>query len=350
MRVSSLARGRRQRSRGSRIVALGGGTGLPTLLRGLKEVMFADAGSRPHSAMERDRLTAIVTMADDGGSSGRLRNAYGVLPPGDLRNCLLALSDSDSRLASLFDFRFSGKGGLGGHNLGNLMLTALSEIDDDLLGAIEWASDILDVRGRVLPASLAPLTLRADFADGTSIHGESRIAAVRGRIEQISIRPAAARALPQALSAIQNADLIVIAPGSLYTSIMAVLLIREIAAAIARSAARVVLVLNLMTEPGETDGYSAIDFVSAIRRHTPRLRIGNVLVNNAPMSEEALQRYAAEGSGAVMADPDQLRFLGCAPALCDLLEAGGQIRHDSRKLGHAVLQLASEEVRCAIPK
>lgn len=349
-RASTLAPLRLQPARSSRIVALGGGTGLPTLLRGLKDLMFTAGSGCRRSEAERDRLTAIVTMADDGGSSGRLRSAYGVLPPGDLRNCLLALSDGESRLASLFGFRFRGNGGLGGHNLGNLILTALSEIDNDLLGAIEWASDVLDVCGRVMPASLEPLTLRADFADGSRMDGESRIAAVRGRIDQISICPGAALALPQALRAIEDADLIVIAPGSLYTSIMAVLLIREIAAAIERSGAPIVLVLNLMTEPGETDGYSAIDFVSAIRHHAPRLRISDVLINNVPIAENVLEQYAAEGAGAVMVDPDHLRFLGCAPVLCDLLGEGNKVRHDSRKLGRAVLELAAQEMRCAIPR
>jgi len=348
LRVSTLAPGHRLLSRGGRIVALGGGTGLPTLLRGLKEVMFAGAGSR-RPERERDRLTAIITTADDGGSSGRLRKAYGAIPPGDLRNCLLALSEGDPRLASLFDFRFGGNGDLGGHNLGNLILTALSEIENDFLGAIEWAGSILDVRGRVLPASLEPLTLRADYEDGTCVDGESRIAAVRRRIEQVSISPPGARALPQALRAIHGADLIVIGPGSLYTSIMPILLIREIAAAIEISGARVVLVLNLMTEPGETDGYSALDFVTAVMHHAPRVRIRDVLINNAPIPVNVLERYTAAGAGAVSIDADPLRFLGCAPVQHDLLEEGGEVRHDPWKLGHAVLDLAEEEMRCAIP-
>jgi uncharacterized cofD-like protein len=347
-RRSPLAKGRTQTARRSRIVALGGGTGLPTLLRGLKEVMFAGGASLPHQA-EHDRLTAIVTMADDGGSSGRLRHGYGVLPPGDLRNCLLALSHGEARLASLFDFRFRGDGELGGHNLGNLILTAMSQLEDDLLRAIEWASSVLDVQGRVLPASLEPLTLRADYDDGSCMYGESRIAAIQRRIEQVSIHPASARALPQALRAIHDADLIVIGPGSLYTSIIPVLLIRDIADAIERSAARVVLVLNLMTEPGETDGYSAVDFMHALRHHAPRLRIHDVLINNAPVRRDILERLAAEGARAVHADPDPLHSLRCAHLLGDQLEEGGQVRHDSRKLGHAVLELAEEESRCATP-
>jgi len=345
--VPALEAGRRTRPRGGRVVALGGGTGLPTLLRGLKEAMF-DGPRIVRPEEERERLTAIVTMADDGGSSGRLRSAYGVLPPGDLRNCLLALSDGDPRLASIFDFRFHGDGELGGHNLGNLILTALAQMDGDLLGAIEWAAGALGVHGTVLPASLEPLMLRADYEDGSRVNGESHIAAVRRRIEQVSIRPAGARAFPQAIRAIQDADLVVIGPGSLYTSIMPVLLVREIADAIQRSVARVVLVMNLMTEPGETDGYSPVDFVAAIRRHAPGLTIHDVLMNNAPIPGNAAARYATGGAAAVEVDPNPLRFLGCAPALRNLLDEGMKIRHDSRKLGTAVLELAGEEMRCVI--
>jgi uncharacterized cofD-like protein len=346
-RRSVPAIGQTRIGRGRRIVALGGGTGLPVLLRGLKEAMFAGEISRRYEK-EQDRLTAIVTMADDGGSSGRLRDAYGVLAPGDLRNCLLALSGGDPRLASLFDFRFRGEGELGGHNLGNLILTAMSQLEDDLLGAIAWASSVLAVHGRVLPASLEPLTLRADYEDGTCMDGESRIAAAPKRIERLSIRPAGARALPQALRAIHGADLIVIGPGSLYTSILPILLIHDIALAIEHSMARVLLVLNLMTEPGETDGYSAADFVLALQRHAPRLRIRDVLINNAPVGGPALARHEAKGGRPVAVDPDSLRFLSCAPVLRDQLEEGAHVRHDSRKLAHAVLELADEEVRCAI--
>ena len=349
LRLPAASTWRRRRASGGRIVALGGGTGLPTLLRGLKSAQFASTGSRCTEA-ERDRLAAIVAMADDGGSSGRLRSAYGVLPPGDLRNCLLALSDCDARLASLFGFRFRGNGGLGGHNLGNLILTALSEIEDDLLGAIDWAAEVLNIRGRVLPASLEPLTLRADYADGSSMHGESKIAAAGRPIRSVSVCPAGARALPQALQAIEDADLIVIAPGSLYTSIMSVLSIQEIAAAVESAVAPVVLVLNLMTEPGETDGYSAVDFISALRRHVPCLRISNVLINSTPVSRGILDRYAAEGADQVTVDPDQIRFLGCTPVLRDLLEEGDKVRHDPLKLGRAVLELAKEEMRCAIQR
>ena len=346
--TSTLVPAPRSLGGGARIVALGGGTGLPTLLRGLREVMFPDDASW-RADRDRDRLTAVVTMADDGGSSGRLRRAYGVLPPGDLRNCLLALANGNPRLASLFDFRFHGKSELGGHNLGNLILTALSQMEEDLPGAIAWAADVLDVRGRVLPASLEPLTLRAAYEDGSCMDGESRIALRRRRIRRIFVRPAAARALPEAVEAIHQADLILIGPGSLYTSVMPVLLIHEIARAIERSPARVALVLNLMTEPGETDGYSAQDFVSAIQDHAPRLRVTDVLINCTPIADHRIDRYATEGADVVRIETDPLRFMGCAPALRDLLEDGEKVRHDPRKLGRAVMELISEERQCAIP-
>jgi uncharacterized cofD-like protein len=341
----SFALAARAVPQGPRVAAIGGGTGLPVLLRGLKEAMFPE-GSSWSMAEDRDRLTAIVTVADDGGSSGRLREAYGVLPPGDLRNCLLALSEGDPRLASLFDFRFRGNGGLGGHSLGNLILTALSEIESDLLHALDWAGTLLSVRGRVLPASLDRITLRASYEDGSFIDGESRIAGVKRRITRIQLCPPDAGALPQAVRAIRDAELIVIGPGSLYTSIIPVLLTDGIASAIGRSAAKVVLVLNLMTEPGETDGYSASEFVSAIHDHAPQVRITDVLINSAEVPGRLIDRYAARSAAPVQVECSRLRFLGCTPVLRDLLEGGEKVRHDPHKLGSAVLDLIEERVEC----
>ena len=340
-----LAPGPSTLHRAPRIVALGGGTGLPTLLRGLKQTMFHRLAN---CASMRERLTAVVTMADDGGSSGRLREAYGVLPPGDLRNCLLALSDGNPRLASLFAYRFGGGGELGGHNLGNLILTALSQMEQDLLRAIEWAGEALDVRGRVLPASLEPITLGAAYEDGGLIEGESRIASAGRRIEHVFLRPSRVRALPEAARAILDADMIVIAPGSLYTSILPILLIREIAEAIALSTAPVALVLNLMAEPGETDGFTASDFVLAIRKHAPQVRVSDVLVNSVPIPSRQIARYAQQGAGAVRIDAEALRFLGCSLVERDLLEPGSKVRHDPLKLARTVMELVEEETQWAI--
>jgi uncharacterized cofD-like protein len=326
-----------------RVVAIGGGTGLPRLLRGLKNA-FVSAGSRWAPSLDRERLTAVVTAADDGGSSGRLREAYHVLPPGDIRNCLLALSDASPTLTGLFAFRFNGHvdSGVNGHSLGNLILTAWSHLESDFLRALELAHELLAVRGRVLPATLEDVRLVAEFVDGTRIEGESRIASARRSIRRVSLRPETAEALPEACRAIAAADLVVLGPGSLYTSLIPVLLIRELGHAIARSRAHVVLVMNLMTEPGETDGYSAADFVRAIRRHAPEVPIDDVLLNIAPSPQDVATRYAAEGALPVRFTRDSLEALGCRAVDRDLLGAGPLIRHDPDKLARAIVDLAVE--------
>lgn len=326
-----------------RVVALGGGTGLPILLRGLKAALFP-AGSPEVRSRSRDRLTAIVTVADDGGSSGRLRRAYRTLPPGDIRNCLLALSDGDPTMRAMFDFRFRGEDGVAGHSLGNLILTALSQVERDFLGAVSRSGDILAIRGRVFPATLDDVTLVAEFGDGSSVEGESRIASVRRPIRRVMLRPESARAVPQAREALSAADLIVIGPGSLYTSLIPVLLVRELADAIARSRARVVLVMNLMTEPGETDGYSAAAHLAAIRHHARQVPIHDVLMNVTPVPPELAERYAADGAEPVAADAEGVGALGSCPVLLDLLSVGSMARHDPAKLARALLDLATAEV------
>jgi uncharacterized cofD-like protein len=322
-----------------RVAALGGGTGLPVLLRGLKAALMPAGGTR---ARARSRITAIVTAADDGGSSGRLRGAYRVLPPGDIRNCLLALSDADPTLSALFAHRFAGDGdrGVGGHSLGNLILTALSQIEPDFLSALDRATRLLAVRGRVLPATLGDVHLVAEFDDLTRAAGESRIAAVRRPIRRVRLHPGDVPALPEALDAIAGADVVVLGPGSLYTSIIPVLLVEGVADAIARSAARVVLVMNLMTEPGETDGYGPANFVRAIRCHAPGVTIHDVLVNITPVPDAWISRDADAGARAIPADREALVSLGCRPVERDLLGADPLIRHDPGKLARAVLDLA----------
>lgn len=321
-----------------RLVALGGGTGLSTLLRGLRTVCFQFAdGDLP--AAERERLTAIVTVADDGGSSGILRRAYPVLAPGDIRSCLLALAGSDSTLQALFDFRFNGD--VDGHSLGNLILTALAQMESDFSQAVARAGEILDVRGRVLPATCDDVIIQAQFDDGSILRGESRITAVRGRIRHISLVPSHIRTLPQAVEAIEEADVIVIGPGSLYTSLVPTLLMPGIAEAIARSRARTILVMNLMTEPGETDGYSPGDIIKAIHCHTPELPVHYALINNAPIPEELAARYAAEAAVPVSPDRGEISDLGCKPVLRDLLGTDTKIRHDPDKLSRAIQELSA---------
>lgn len=326
----------RNRVPAGRLVALGGGTGLPVVLRGLKKALFP---ARPGRSAPEDleRLTAIVNVADDGGSSGRLRRAYGVLPPGDIRNCLVALADERSPLSPVFDFRFDGNGGLGGHSLGNLILTALSRMEEDFSLAVERARSLLAARGRVFPATLQDVSLLARFADGSRVAGEFRIPAVRRAVRKLSLLPSKVCAMPQALEAIERADRIVIGPGSLYTSLIPILLVDDLVRAVARSRARVLLVMNLMTEPGETDGYSASDVLLAVRRHAPRLPIHDVLVHDAPIPGRLVARYAENGAAPIPADPRRLRSLGCRPIACDLLRRGPKIRHDAVKLARAIL-------------
>ena len=314
-----------------RIVSMGGGTGLSALLQELKK--YAQPAAR---AVD---ITAIVTVSDDGGSSGRLRHQYGMLAPGDVRNCLLALSEGADTLASLFGFRFNHQGEMSGHSLGNLILTALSQMETGFERAVERAGEILAIQGRVLPATREPIRLEAEFEDGTRIEGESRVAGVRRRIRRVRLRPAAA-ALPQALEAIRRADCIVIGPGSLYTSLIPVLLTRGLVEAIVDSGVRVVLVMNLMTEPGETDGYSAADHLMALRVHAPGLPVHDVILNAAPPADPERRRYADQGAQPLPIEPEALAALGCRVCVADLLAPGAEVRHDAQKLARAILELA----------
>lgn len=321
-----------------RIVALGGGTGLGVLLQGLRSLWF------PYGSplgQDRERLTAVVTVADDGGSSGSLRRAFRVLAPGDIRNCLLALSDADPALQALFNYRFQGE--IGGHSLGNLMLTALTLLEKDFAKAVELANRLLMVRGRVLPATADDVELRAEFADGSYAMGESCISSLGRSIHRVSLVPADVRALPEALDAITNADLVVIGPGSLYTSLLPTLLTGGMAEAIAESKAKVALVMNLMSEPGETDGYRAADVLDALHSHVPQLAIDRVLLNAIPIPNEHLRRYAADGSAPITAVPGSLRAEGHRAIYRNLLGEGPLIRHDPGKLAKALLDIAIED-------
>ena len=320
------------------VVALGGGTGLPVVLKGLKAALFP-SGPAWVRTTELHRLTAIVTVSDDGGSSGRLRREHGVLPPGDVRNCLLALSDGDPLIARLFDFRFDGQGGTAGHSLGNLILTALSQIQNGFDQAVERGGKLLTIRGQVFPSSLDPVTLRAEFTDGTSVSGESKVAERRRPIRRVFLEPAEARAVPRVLTALEASDLIVLGPGSLYTSLIPILLVKEIAEAIAHSRARVVLVGNLMSEPGETDGYTMADHVEAIRQHVPQVPIHDVLLNTTAISRDLADQYAGQGAVPVPVAQERILALGCRAVEDDLLAAGPKIRHDPAKLAHALLGL-----------
>lgn len=322
-----------------RVVALGGGTGLPAVLRGLKHRLFPEP-DRWLGPRDRGRLTAIVTVADDGGSSGRLRHTYRILPPGDIRNCLLALSSTHSTMSRLFTFRFGGNGEVGGHSLGNLILSALCHLEGDFCEAVEQAGRMLAIRGRILPVTLAEVNLKAEFEDGSTVEGESQIPMARRQIRRVRLSPGDASILPEAAAALEEADVIVIGPGSLYTSLISILLVDGVADAIARSSGRVVLVMNLMTEPGETDNYTAVDHVLAIRRHAPRVRVDEVLLNTAAIPGPLLHRYSADHAVPVNPDQEILRALGYRVLERDLLGHDEKVRHDADKLAHALLEAA----------
>jgi uncharacterized cofD-like protein len=321
----------------ARFVVLGGGTGLSTILRGLKEAIFPR--SDPTVAKDRDRITAVVSVADDGGSTGRLRRAYRIPAPGDVRQCLVTLSD-DPRLAKLFSVRFGGATDVGGHSLGNLILAALNDLEGDFHLAVERAGDLLAVRGRVVPCTTDDVTLFALYDDGSRVEGEAKIPLARRRIARLGILPRDVRATPQAREAIAAADVIVIGPGSLYTSVLPVLLVPGIAEEISRSRARVVFVMNLMTQPGETDGYGAADCVRALREHAPRVPLHDVLLSDSPIGRKAATQYALRGSVPIAFDAAELQSLGCVPRVSDLLKKGPVVRHDARKIGRALLELA----------
>ncbi len=319
---------RRRLHRGPKIVALGGGTGLSTLLRGIKT----------YSA----NITAVVTVADDGGSSGRLRREIGVLPPGDIRNCLAALADEETLLAELFQYRFQGGTGLSGHSFGNLFLAAMADITGDLEQAVVASSQVLAVRGEVLPATLTDVTLWAELADGRRIQGESSIAEARGKIVRVGCVPETPPPLPRVIEAIAKAEVIVIGPGSLYTSVIPNLLVPDIVEAIARSSALRIYVCNIMTEPGETDGYTVSDHILAIDRACgDRPVFDAVVVQKSKPSARSLIRYAQKQSHPVDLDRDVVERLGRHIILANIMSEdreSGMVRHDSLKLARTLAQ------------
>lgn len=324
---------------GLKVVALGGGTGLPVVLRGLKR----------HLAPE-DSLTAIVSVTDDGGSSGRLRRAYNVLPMGDIRNCLVALSDNEPLMSQLFQYRYGGREGLGGHALGNLILTALAECCRSYLKAIETSGEVLAIRGRILPATLDNVILRARLADGRSVRGESRLSKCTSPIVQISTDPAWPDPAPGVLKALREADLIVLGPGSLFTSLLPHLLVRGVARTLARSAGARVLVGNLMTQPGETSGLSAADHLAAIERIAGPGLIDYYLAPSRPIGPALRRRYAREGAIPVRFSPRAIEAAGVrsverdvageVPSTPDARHQALKVRHHEGKLARALLTIA----------
>ncbi len=324
--------------RNYRVVALGGGTGLSTLLRGLKEHVIRR--SDEHASAERPiaDLVAIVTVTDDGGSSGRLRRENLILPPGDIRNCMVALSKDEALLSQLFQYRFHAGRGLAGHNFGNLFLAALTHVTGDFVEAIRVSSKVLAIRGRIFPSTLSNVQLVATLENGRIVHGETRITASRSPIKKLTLSPRRVRPLPKAIEAIKQADLILLGPGSLYTSILPNLLIPDIASAIAKSKAPRVYIANLMTQPGETAGYALADHLRAIQKHVPHRVIDWVVANCQPVSPEVAKRYRAQGAEPVVVDLPALQKLGYRVILDNLLEEHGVIRHNTKRLSRLLLE------------
>lgn len=315
----------RRLHRGPKIVAIGGGTGLSTLLRGLKQYS--------------SNITAIVTVADDGGSSGRLRREMGILPPGDIRNCIAALADEEKLLTELFQYRFHAGDGLSGHSFGNLFISAMTEITGDLEQAIDASAKVLAIRGKVLPATLTDVSLWAKLADGRIIEGESKITEAMGQIRQIGCHPADPVALPAALAAIKEADYIIIGPGSLYTSIIPNLLVPAIRQALAEVTVPRVYVCNIMTQPGETDNYSVADHIRAIEKVCEERVFDAVLAQRTAPSPQSLQLYAQEHSHPVFLDREEVGKMGYRIVLANVMaedEVTAKVSHDPQRLARVL--------------
>ena len=313
----------RKRERGPRIVALGGGTGLASLLRGLKGYT--------------SNLTAIVTVADDGGSSGELRRSMGILPPGDIRNCLAALSDDEALMTQIFQYRFGSGAGLGGHSLGNLFITALAEITGSFEGAVAESGRVLAVQGRVLPSSLHDVRLVADvqlpeMRDEVLVKGESEIPKTAGRVRRVWLEPSNPLAYPPAVQAILNADLVIIGPGSLYTSILPNLLVPDLAEALRHTRAQKFFVSNVATQPGETDGYSCGDHVRTVEKHFGSRLFDVVICNNNYSHDQEVEWVRLDE------DLDQEYSIYCT----DIVSKDNPRRHDSEKLATAIMDLYNE--------
>src|SRR5574344_205161 len=326
---------RRKLNKGPKIVAIGGGTGLSMLLRGIKKIT--------------NNITAVVTVGDDGGSSGRLREEMGVLPPGDIRNCIAALADDEDLVTKLFQYRFKAGEGLKGHSFGNLFLTALCSITGDMVRAVKESSNVLCIRGRVLPSTLDNMKLAAEMEDGRIIHGESTIPESGGKIKRLFTEPAECKALPEVIEAIKDADLIIMGPGSLYTSVIPNLLIKEIAEAVSKAKAKKIYVCNIMTQKGETDNYSVASHVNALIKHAGNKKILDAVLVNRTVPNDISPNYAKVGSYPVVLDMENLAPTGVKLVSGNLLEEeeskNGLVRHSYHRVARAVYYWYRKEMR-----
>jgi uncharacterized cofD-like protein len=318
-------------TRGLKLVAIGGGTGLSTLLAGLKSFV----GTR-EDGVWLDSLSAIVTVSDDGGSSGRLREELQMLPPGDIRNCMIALSEDSNLLSRLFRYRFGGTGDLAGHSFGNLFLAALTEVTGDFVEAVRLSSEVLASKGHIYPATITDVRLIAELEDGREVLGESQITAARGSIRRLRLEPPHCLSLPLAITAIWDADVITIGPGSLFTSILPNLLVSGVAEAIAKSRAIKLFIANLMTQPGETEGYDLRRHLETVTAYAPQIEFDAAVVNNRKISAAQAEVYAADGAFQIDID-ENLNELGVPILRADLLDQNEKVRHDSARLAEVVL-------------
>jgi uncharacterized cofD-like protein len=309
---------------GPNVVVIGGGTGLSSLLRGLKAYT--------------SNITAVVTVTDDGGSSGRLREGMGILPPGDIRNCVLALADTEPLMEQLFQYRFS-EAGLAGHSFGNLLIAAMSEVTGDFQAAVKEFSKVLAVRGTVLPVTLSQVGIRADLIDGRTISGESQISAARGAIERLYLEPPEAQALPEVIEAIGAADAVVIGPGSLFTSVIPNLLVGGVAGALGETTATRIYICNVMTQPGETSGFGALEHVTELEKYMGGKVADVVIVNSERVRPDLEIRYAEDGAVQVAPDVAALRERGYKVITAELLRQDDTVRHDPLRLARAVMRL-----------
>jgi uncharacterized cofD-like protein len=332
------------RTRDLRVVAIGGGTGLSTLLKGLKRFVTTPAdisAPRLGAPVIRD-LSAVVTVSDDGGSSGRLRKELNMLPPGDIRNCIVALSEDEALLSRLFRHRFDKGSGLEGHSFGNLFLAALTSLTSDFSEAVRLSSEILLTRGHIYPATTSNIELEALMEDGTRVRGETNITASKGRIRELFLVPPDVEPMSQTLEAIANADLITIGPGSLFTSLIPNLLVKGISEAIVESKATKVYICNLMTQANESLGLTAADHIRALNSHAQRQIFDYALINRTPASAEMKAKYATEGACQIVNDLDAIEAMGVIPVLGDYMEEAGVARHNFTRAAHDVLELGTQ--------
>jgi uncharacterized cofD-like protein len=333
-----------EKNDGLRVVAIGGGTGLSTLLSGLKRFVGPSETGETES-LRLEKLSAIVAVSDDGGSSGRLRSEMQMPPPGDIRNCMVALSEDSHLLSKLFKYRFSGDGELSGHSFGNLFLAALTEITGDFAEAVKLSSEILASKGHIYPATTADVHLTAILEDGTVVNGETNISRSTRPIRQLKLEPENCDPLPEALAAIQEADIITLGPGSLYTSLLPPLLVKDVAETIGQSTAIKIYVCNLMTQPGETDGYTSRRHLETVKKYAPEIDFDFIVMNDRLITGEQSSRYAEEGAiqiglhGSI--SPSIINNVEIVSA--DLLDEGEKVRHHPDKLAQVLLACAAQK-------